>query len=108
VLCSDGVHGALESAGLFGRMREARKQATPPGRPGRGARSRSPWPAAPEDNSTVVVVRCLCPRPSRESIWKKDILAWMKRKPDSSEKADKPEESAKARMTAALVRNEKR
>ena len=30
------------------------------------------------DNSTVVVVRCLCPAP-RESIWKKDILAWMKR-----------------------------
>src|SRR5262249_44828048 len=30
VLCSDGVHGALESAGLFARLREARRQVTPP------------------------------------------------------------------------------
>ena len=94
VLCSDGVHGVLESAGLFGRMREARKQATPPDVLAEELVALA-LAGGTKDNSTVVVVRCLCPAPSRESIWKKDILAWMKRKPDSSEKADKPEESAK-------------
>ena len=79
VLCSDGVHGVLESAGLFARLREARRQAGSPAvladelvdlALGAGTR----------DNSTVVVVRCLHAT-RKESIWKKDILAWMKRKP---------------------------
>jgi PPM family protein phosphatase len=94
VLCSDGVHGALESAGLFGRMREARKQSTPPDALAEELVALA-LAGGTRDNSTVVVVRCLVPAPPRESIWKKDILAWMKRKPDSSEKPDKPEESAK-------------
>ncbi|HUG53675.1 MAG TPA: PP2C family serine/threonine-protein phosphatase [Vicinamibacteria bacterium] len=79
VLCSDGVHGVVESSGFFARLREARRQG-----------------AAPEtlveelvelalacgtrDNSTVVVVRYVAPA-RKVSIWKKDILAWMKRKP---------------------------
>ena len=29
----------------------------------------------------IIIVRQLRPTPKRESIWKKDILAWMKRKP---------------------------
>ena len=93
VLCSDGVHGVLESAGLFGRMREARKQATPPDVLAEELVALA-LAGGTRDNSTVVVVRCTCPAPTKESIWKKDILAWMKRKPESSE-PDKPAESAK-------------
>jgi hypothetical protein len=40
-------------------------------------------------------VRQLRPAPKRESIWKKDILAWMKRKPES-EKPDTAETTAVA------------
>ena len=90
VLCSDGVHGALESAGLFGRMREARKQATKPDVLAEELVSLA-LAGGTRDNSTVVIVRCLCPAPKRDSIWKKDILAWMKRKPESAEKPDTPE-----------------
>jgi len=33
------------------------------------------------DNSTAVVVRYVAPA-RKESIWTKDILAWMKKKPE--------------------------
>lgn len=80
VLCSDGVHGVMESAGLFGRMRDARKQNTPPDVLAEELVALA-LAGGTRDNSTVVVVRCLCP-PPKESIWKKDILSWMKRKPE--------------------------
>jgi len=80
VLCSDGVHGVLESAGLFGRLRDARRQATVPDALAEELVELA-LAAGTRDNSTVVVVRCLCP-PRKESIWKKDILAWMKGKPE--------------------------
>ena len=96
VLCSDGVHGVLESAGLFGRMREARRQATAPEVLAEELVALA-LAGGTRDNSTVVVVRCLVPASPKESIWKKDILAWMKRKPDRSEKPDAPPEpSAKS------------
>jgi len=79
VLCSDGVHGVLESAGLFGRLRDARRQGTSPAVLADELVDLA-LAAGTRDNSTVVVVRCLCPA-RKESIWKKDILAWMKRKP---------------------------
>jgi serine/threonine protein phosphatase PrpC len=79
LLCSDGVHGVLESAGLFGRLREARRQGTPPDVLAEELVELA-LAGGTRDNSTVVVVRCLCPT-RKESIWKKDILAWMKRKP---------------------------
>ena len=82
VLCSDGVHGVLESAGLFARMREARRQGTPPDALAEELVALA-LAGGTRDNSTVVVVRCRFPAPKRESIWKKDILAWMKRKPES-------------------------
>ena len=78
LLCSDGVHGVLESAGLFGRLRDARRQDTSPAVLADELVELA-LAAGTRDNSTVVVVRCLCPA-RKESIWKKDILAWMKRK----------------------------
>jgi protein phosphatase len=92
VLCSDGVHGTLESAGLFGRMREARRQSTAPDALAEELVALA-LAGGTRDNSTVVVVRQLRPTPKRESIWKKDILAWMKRKPEPTEEPDKPQES---------------
>ena len=80
VLCSDGVHGVMESAGLFGRMRDARRQNTPPHVLAEELVALA-LAGGTRDNSTVVVVRCLCP-PPKDSIWKKDILAWMRRKPE--------------------------
>ena len=105
VLCSDGVHGVLESAGLFGRLREARKQATPPDVLAEELVALA-LAGGTRDNSTVVVVRCKYPAPTKESIWKKDILAWMKRKPESSE-PDKPAESAKPDDGPARPQREK-
>ena len=69
----------LESAGLFGRLRDARRQDTSPAVLADELVELA-LAAGTRDNSTVVVVRCLCPA-RKESIWKKDILAWMKRKP---------------------------
>jgi PPM family protein phosphatase len=92
VLCSDGVHGALESSGLFARMREARRLGTAPDVLAEELVEKA-LAGGTRDNSTVVVVRCLCPT-RKESIWKKDILAWMKRKPakpDKAGSADEPE-----------------
>lgn len=77
VLCSDGVHGVLESAGLFGRLRDARRQATAPDVLAEELVELA-LSAGTRDNSTVVVARCVGPAP-KESIWKKDILGWMKR-----------------------------
>jgi serine/threonine protein phosphatase PrpC len=77
VLCSDGVHGVLDSAGFFGRLRDARRQGTPPDELAEELVALA-LAAGTRDNSTIVVARCLCP-PPKESIWKKDILAWMKR-----------------------------
>ena len=79
VLCSDGVHGVLESAGFFSRLRDARRQGTPPDVLAEELVALA-LAGGSRDNATVVVVRCLCPV-RKESIWKKDILAWMKRKP---------------------------
>ncbi len=79
VLCSDGVHGVLESAGFFARLREARRHGTPPDALAEELVEMA-LAAGTRDNATAVVVRCLCPARKR-SIWKKDILAWMKRKP---------------------------
>jgi serine/threonine protein phosphatase PrpC len=92
VLCSDGVHGVVESAGLFGRLREARRQGTPPDVLAEELVALA-LAGGTRDNSTVVVVRCLCPAPTTKSMWKKDILAWMKRKPESEkpDTSDKPE-----------------
>ncbi len=79
VLCSDGVHGVLEPAGLFARLRDARRQSTAPDALAEELVALA-LAAGTRDNSTVVVVRCLCPA-RKPSVWTKDILAWMKRKP---------------------------
>ena len=80
VLCSDGVHGALESAGLFARIREARRQGTAPETLAEELVEQA-LQGGTRDNSTVVVVRCVAAA-KKESIWTKDILAWMKKKPE--------------------------
>jgi serine/threonine protein phosphatase PrpC len=79
VLCSDGVHGVLESSGFFGRLREARRQATPPESLAEELVQLA-LSCGTRDNSTVVVARYVAAA-RKESIWTKDILAWMKRKP---------------------------
>jgi len=78
VLCSDGVHGVLESSGLFARLRDARRQGTPPDVVAEELVELA-LAGGTRDNATAVVVRCLGPL-RKESIWTKDILAWMKRK----------------------------
>jgi serine/threonine protein phosphatase PrpC len=80
VLCSDGVHGVLEAAGFFARLRDARRQVTPPETLAEELVQMA-LSAGTRDNSTCVVVRYVAPA-KKESIWKKDILAWMKRKPE--------------------------
>jgi protein phosphatase len=78
VLCSDGVHGAVDSASLFARLRDARRQGTAPDVLAEELVELA-LASGTRDNATAVVVRCLA-RAHKESIWKKDILAWMKRK----------------------------
>jgi PPM family protein phosphatase len=78
VLCSDGVHGAVDSASLFARLRDARRQATPPDVLAEELVELA-LASGTRDNATAVVVRYLKPA-QQPSIWKKDILAWMKRK----------------------------
>ena len=78
VLCSDGVHGALESAGFFARIREARRQGAAPDSLAEELVERA-LAGGTRDNATAVVVRCLRPV-KKESIWTKDILAWMKKR----------------------------
>ena len=80
VLCSDGVHGVLEAAGFFARLRDARRQGTPPESLAEELVQMA-LAAGTRDNSTCVVVRYVAPA-KKESIWKKDILGWMKRKPE--------------------------
>jgi protein phosphatase len=78
VLCSDGMHGAVDSASLFARLRDARRQGTAPDVLAEELVELA-LANGTRDNATAVVVRCLAPA-HKESIWKKDILAWMKRK----------------------------
>ena len=78
MLCSDGVHGAVDSGSLFARLRDARRQSTPPDVLAEELVELA-LASGTRDNATAVVVRYLAPA-HKESIWKKDILAWMKRK----------------------------
>lgn len=77
VLCSDGVHGVLESDAFFARLRDARRQTAPPDTLAEELVALA-LASSTRDNSTVVVARYLAP-PTRDSIWKRDILGWMKR-----------------------------
>jgi PPM family protein phosphatase len=78
VLCSDGVHGAVDSGSLFARLRDARRQGTAPDVLAEDLVELA-LANGTRDNATAVVVRCVAAA-RKESIWKKDILAWMKRK----------------------------
>jgi serine/threonine protein phosphatase PrpC len=68
----------VDSGSLFARLRDARRNATPPDVLAEELVELA-LANGTRDNATAVVVRCLAAA-RKESIWKKDILAWMKRK----------------------------
>lgn len=75
VLCSDGVHGPLQGE-VFNRIREARKQTTPPEQLADDLVEKA-LAAGGGDNTTVVVVR-LVHRPRKDRWWNRDIGEWLR------------------------------
>jgi protein phosphatase len=75
VLCSDGVHGPLH-ADVFHRIREARKQDTPPERLADDLVEKALLGGG-ADNATVVVVKLVDP-PKKARWWNRDIGEWLR------------------------------
>ncbi len=71
VLCSDGVHGPLDAADMFARLREARRQGTPPDELADQLVEKA-LGSGGGDNATIVVVRLTTPA-KKDAWWNKDV-----------------------------------